>query len=48
VLVVIAFLVWRSMFRWVIMPLRRLIDHIDILAAGDLSRPAPQGRFLTR
>jgi methyl-accepting chemotaxis protein-1 (serine sensor receptor) len=24
------------------MPLRRLIDHIDILAAGDLSRPAPQ------
>ena len=42
VLVVIAFLVWRSMFRWVIMPLRRLIDHIDILAAGDLSRPAPQ------
>ena len=42
VLVVIAFLVWRSMSRWVIMPLRRLIDHIDILAAGDLSRPAPQ------
>ncbi|ATX03098.1 MULTISPECIES: methyl-accepting chemotaxis protein [Citrobacter] len=42
VLVVIAVLVWRSMSRWVITPLRRLIDHIDILAAGDLSRPAPQ------
>lgn len=40
VLVVIAFLVWRSMSRWVIMPLRRLIDHIDILAAGTcLARP---------
>lgn len=42
VLVVIAVLVWRSMSRWVIAPLRRLIDHIDVLAAGDLSRPAPQ------
>ncbi|MDM2935079.1 methyl-accepting chemotaxis protein [Citrobacter sp. Cu233] len=42
VLVVIAVLVWRSMSRWVIAPLRQLIDHIDVLAAGDLSRPAPQ------
>jgi methyl-accepting chemotaxis protein-1 (serine sensor receptor) len=41
-LVVVAVLVWRSMSRWVITPLRRLINHIDILAAGDLSRPAPQ------
>lgn len=42
VLAAIAVLVWRSMSGWVIAPLRRLIDHIDILAAGDLSRPAPQ------
>ena len=41
VLVVIASQVWWGMSRWVITPLRRLIDHIDILAAGDLSRPTP-------
>lgn len=41
VLVVIAIQVWWGMSRWVITPLRRLIDHIDILAAGDLSRPTP-------
>lgn len=41
VLVVIAIQVWWGMSRWVITPLRQLIDHIDILAAGDLSRPTP-------
>lgn len=37
VLVVIALLVWSGMSRWVISPLRRLIAHINILVAGDLS-----------
>ncbi|MDT7460494.1 methyl-accepting chemotaxis protein [Citrobacter koseri] len=42
VLVVIALLVWSGMSRWVISPLRRLIAHINILAAGDLSEPMPK------
>ncbi|ADO48542.1 methyl-accepting chemotaxis sensory transducer [[Enterobacter] lignolyticus SCF1] len=40
-LVVIAAMVWFGMSRWVIVPLRRLIAHINTLAAGDLSRPLP-------
>ncbi|WP_039058352.1 methyl-accepting chemotaxis protein [Enterobacter sp. Bisph1] len=40
-LVVIALLVWFAMSRWVITPLRSLIGHINILAAGDLGTPLP-------
>ncbi|WP_044175983.1 methyl-accepting chemotaxis protein [Phytobacter massiliensis] len=40
-LVVIALVVWFSMSRWVITPLRLLINHINTLAAGDLSTPLP-------
>ncbi|MDT7095869.1 methyl-accepting chemotaxis protein [Citrobacter amalonaticus] len=40
-LLAIAIAVWWGMSRWVISPLRRLIAHIDILAAGDLSQPLP-------
>lgn len=40
-LVVIALLVWFGMSRWVITPLRTLIAHINILAAGDLGTPLP-------
>lgn len=36
-LLAIAILVWFGMSRWVITPLRRLIAHINQLAAGDLS-----------
>ncbi|ROP62092.1 methyl-accepting chemotaxis sensory transducer with TarH sensor [Enterobacter sp. BIGb0383] len=42
VLVVIAFLVWFGMSRWVIAPVRKMIAHINTLAAGDLSSPLPQ------
>jgi len=38
---VIGGLVWFAMSRWVITPLRRLIAHINILAAGDLGAPLP-------
>ena len=41
-LVAIAFLVWLGMSRWVIVPLRKMIAHINTLAAGDLSSPLPQ------
>lgn len=47
-LLVIAVAVWWGMSRWVISPLRRLIAHIDILAAGDLSRPIPAVPGLNR
>lgn len=40
-LLVIAVLVWFAMSRWVITPLRRLIAHINILAAGDLGTALP-------
>ena len=36
-LLAIAVAVWFGMSRWVITPLRRLIAHINRLAAGDLS-----------
>ena len=42
ILLVIAVLVWRSVARWVITPLRGLINHINVLAAGDLSATPPQ------
>lgn len=40
-LLAIAILVWFGMSRWVITPLRRLIAHINHLAAGDLSGTPP-------
>lgn len=40
-LLAIAILVWFGMSRWVITPLRRLIVHINQLAAGDLSGTPP-------
>ena len=41
VLLAIAAAVWFGMAKWVITPLRRLIAHIDRLAAGDLSGMPP-------
>lgn len=41
VLLLIAVAVWFGMSRWVIVPLRKLIAHINQLAAGDLSGNAP-------
>lgn len=40
-LLAIAVVVWFGMSRWVITPLRRLIAHINRLAAGDLSGTPP-------
>ncbi|AEX51505.1 methyl-accepting chemotaxis protein I [Rahnella aquatilis CIP 78.65 = ATCC 33071] len=37
-LAVIAVLVWRGVSAWIIRPLQRMIGHISVLAAGDLSR----------
>ncbi|EKS6412915.1 Tar ligand binding domain-containing protein, partial [Enterobacter hormaechei] len=41
VLLAIAIAVWFGMAKWVISPLRRLIIHINQLAAGDLSGTPP-------
>lgn len=41
VLLTIAIAVWLGMAKWVISPLRRLIIHINQLAAGDLSGTPP-------
>lgn len=41
VLLTIAIAVWFGMAKWVISPLRRLIIHINQLAAGDLSGTPP-------
>ena len=41
VLLAIAIAVWLGMAKWVISPLRRLIIHINQLAAGDLSGTPP-------
>ena len=48
VLLMIAILVWFGMSRWVITPLRKLIAHIDRLAAGDLSGAAPDVKCFNR
>jgi len=48
VLLLIAVAVWFSVSRWVIVPLRRLIAHINLLAAGDLSTPLPQVKCFNR
>jgi methyl-accepting chemotaxis protein-1 (serine sensor receptor) len=41
VLLAIVIVVWFGMAKWVIAPLRRLIGHINQLAAGDLSASPP-------
>ncbi|WP_430765481.1 methyl-accepting chemotaxis protein [Rahnella bonaserana] len=38
ILAVIAVLVWRGVAAWIIRPLQRMIGHICVLAAGDLSQ----------
>lgn len=47
-LVLIAVGVWFGVARWVIAPLQRAIVHLNVLAAGDLSRPLPPERALNR
>ncbi|MEG5488750.1 methyl-accepting chemotaxis protein [Enterobacter kobei] len=47
-LLAIAVAVWFGMSRWVITPLRRLIAHINQLAAGDLSGTPPAVRRFNR
>nr|WP_318381685.1 methyl-accepting chemotaxis protein [uncultured Enterobacter sp.] len=47
-LVLIAVVVWYGVSRWVITPLRQLITHINLLAAGDLSVPLPPVRRFNR
>ncbi len=47
-LVIIAIAVWFAMSRWLITPLRRLIAHINTLAAGDLSTPLPDVKRFNR
>ncbi|QEM91752.1 HAMP domain-containing protein [Kosakonia radicincitans] len=47
-LLVIAVLVWFAMSRWVITPLRRLIAHINVLAAGDLGTSLPSVQRFNR
>lgn len=41
VLLAIVIVVWFGMAKWVITPLRRLVGHINQLAAGDLSASSP-------
>ncbi|WP_440528410.1 methyl-accepting chemotaxis protein [Serratia marcescens] len=47
-LALIAAGVWFGVSRWVIAPLRQAIAHLNVLAAGDLSRPLPPGRAFNR
>ncbi|WP_428977309.1 methyl-accepting chemotaxis protein [Serratia marcescens] len=47
-LALIAVGVWFGVARWVIAPLQRAIVHLNVLAAGDLSRPLPPERALNR
>ncbi|AKL43996.1 TPA: HAMP domain-containing protein [Serratia marcescens] len=47
-LALIAVGVWVGVSRWVIAPLRRAIAHLNVLAAGDLSRPLPPERAFNR
>ncbi|MGP2751134.1 methyl-accepting chemotaxis protein [Serratia bockelmannii] len=47
-LVLIAVGVWVGVSRWVIAPLQRAIAHLNVLAAGDLSRPLPPERAFNR
>lgn len=47
-LALIAVGVWVGVSRWVIAPLQRAIAHLNVLAAGDLSRPLPPERAFNR
>ncbi|EMH5179553.1 Tar ligand binding domain-containing protein [Serratia marcescens] len=47
-LALIAVGVWFGVSRWVIAPLQRAIAHLNVLAAGDLSRPLPPERACNR
>lgn len=47
-LALIALGVWFGVARWVIAPLQRAIAHLNVLAAGDLSRPLPLERAVNR
>ncbi|MDH2269711.1 methyl-accepting chemotaxis protein [Serratia marcescens] len=47
-LALIAVGVWFGVSRWVIAPLQRAIAHLNVLAAGDLSRPLPPERAFNR
>nr|SAY43104.1 Methyl-accepting chemotaxis protein I [Serratia marcescens] len=47
-LALIAVGVWVGVSRWVIAPLQRAIAHLNVLAAGDLSRPLPSERAFNR
>ena len=47
-LALIAVGVWFGVARWVIAPLQRAIVHLNVLAAGDLSRPLPPERAFNR
>ncbi|HID8515706.1 methyl-accepting chemotaxis protein [Serratia nevei] len=47
-LALIAVGVWVGVSRWVIAPLRRAIAHLNVLAAGDLSRLLPPERAFNR
>ncbi|BEO23159.1 methyl-accepting chemotaxis protein [Serratia marcescens] len=47
-LALIAVGVWVGVSRWVIAPLWRAIAHLNVLAAGDLSRPLPPERAFNR
>ncbi|WP_148875057.1 methyl-accepting chemotaxis protein [Serratia marcescens] len=47
-LALIAVGVWFGVSRWVIAPLQRAIAHLNVLAAGDLSRPLPPERAVNR
>ncbi|MGK2696075.1 methyl-accepting chemotaxis protein [Serratia surfactantfaciens] len=47
-LALIAVGVWFAVSRWVIAPLQRAIAHLNVLAAGDLSRPLPPERAVNR
>lgn len=48
VLLAIVIVVWFGMAKWVITPLRRLISHINQLAAGDLSASSPDVTHFNR
>ncbi|AEN64887.1 methyl-accepting chemotaxis sensory transducer [Enterobacter soli] len=48
VLLAIVIVVWFGMAKWVITPLRRLIGHINQLAAGDLSASSPDVTHFNR
>lgn len=48
ILLVVAVAVWLGVARWVIRPLRGLIEHLHVLAAGDLSRLPAERRLVNR